>query len=336
MKKTVLALFVASILVACGSQNKQMKTMDKTISKVNKYTEIKMPNSSAVQIALDVQYLASDELEGRDTGSEGIRKAAVYISERFEEMGIKPYRGSYMDHFTVEDKEAFNVVAVIPGSDKDLIDEVVVIGAHYDHIGFQQAIAGDSIANGANDNATGTASVLAIANNFKQLDFNRRTVVFALFSAEEKGLLGSKHLATRMKKEGMNVVAMLNFEMTGTPMVNRPYIAYLTGHDTSNMAAVFNEENNKRLVTGKLDQAAKFNLFMRSDNYPFFEEFNVPSQTFSTFDFTNFDHYHKVGDETSQVNTTHMAQVVDAVMPGVFKVVNGDKLKLTPQPTIDE
>ncbi len=56
----------------------------------------------------------------------------------------------------------------------------------------------------------------------------------------------------------------------------------------------------------------------------------MPSQTFSTFDFTNFDHYHKVGDDISQVNTTHMARVVDAVMPGIFKVVNGDKLKLTP------
>jgi hypothetical protein len=336
MKKILSTLFIASILVACGSQNKQLNTMDKAISNVNKNTEIRMPKASAVQIALDVEYLASDDLEGRDTGSEGIEKAAIYISERFEEMGIKPYKGSYMDHFTAQDKEAFNVVGVFPGSDKDLINEVIVVGAHYDHIGFQQAVAGDSIANGANDNATGTASVLAIANNFKKLDFNRRTVVFALFSAEEKGLLGSKHLAKRMKKEGMNVVAMLNFEMTGTPMVDRPYVAYLTGHDTSNMAAVFNKENNERLVTGKLDQAAKFNLFMRSDNYPFFEEFNVPSQTFSTFDFTNFDHYHKVGDETSQVNTTHMAQVVDAVMPGIFKVVNGERLKLTPQPTIDE
>jgi hypothetical protein len=56
----------------------------------------------------------------------------------------------------------------------------------------------------------------------------------------------------------------------------------------------------------------------------------VPSQTFSTFDFTNFDHYHQVGDDISQVNTTHMAELVDAVMPGVFKVANGVQLKLTP------
>lgn len=336
MKKTLSILLIASILVACGSQKKAHR-LGQALNKVNQSTEIKMPKSSAIQIAQDVAFLASDDLKGRDTGSEGIEKAAIYISERFQEMGVKPYRGAFMDDFKVNDTEAFNVVGVMTGSDKDMMNEVVVIGAHYDHIGVMQGVQGDSIANGANDNATGTATVLAIAENFKKLQFNRRTVVFALFSAEEKGLVGSKHLAQRMKKEGMNVVAMINFEMTGTPMIDSPYLTYVTGHDGSNMATVFNEANESVTVTGKLEKAAEFNLFKRSDNYPFFQEFNVPSQTFCTFDFTNFGHYHKVGDETSLVNTDHMANVVDAVMPGVFKVVNGEKLKLTPKPTtIDE
>ncbi|AGC77144.1 peptidase M28-like protein [Nonlabens dokdonensis] len=336
MKKILSILFIAFLLVACGSQKKADR-IGQALDKVNKSTEIKMPKASPIQIAQDVAFLASDDLKGRDTGSEGIEKAAIYISERFQEMGVNPFKGSYMDDFQAKGTEAFNVVGVITGSDKDMLDEIVVIGAHYDHIGVMQGVQGDSIANGANDNATGTATVLAIAENFKKLEFNRRTVVFALFSAEEKGLIGSKHLAQRMKKEGMNVVAMINFEMTGTPMIDSPFITYVTGHDGSNMAAVFNEANEDVTVTGKLEKAAEFNLFMRSDNYPFFQEFNVPSQTFCTFDFTNFDHYHKVGDETSLVNTGHMANVVDAVMPGVFKVVNGEKLKLTPQqPTTDE
>ncbi len=332
MKKALSILFLSILLAACGSQRKADR-LGQALDKVNQSTEIKMPKASAVQIAQDVAFLASDDLQGRDTGSEGIEKAAIYLSERFQEMGVKPFRGSYMDDFQARDVEAFNIVGVMTGSDKDLLDEIVVIGAHYDHIGMMQGVQGDSIANGANDNATGTATVLAIAENFKKLEFNRRTVVFALFSAEEKGLLGSKHLAQRMKKEGMNVVAMINFEMTGTPMINSPFITYVTGHDGSNMASVFNEANEDIIVTGKLEKAAEFNLFMRSDNYPFFQEFNVPSQTFCTFDFTNFDHYHKVGDESSLVNTDHMAKVVDAVMPGVFKVVNGEKLKLTPKPT---
>lgn len=328
MKKIIFLLYTAVILTSCSS-TKKTNSVTRAVASIEKKKNLKFPTANAIEMAQDVAFLASDNLKGRDTGSEGIEKAAAYLSERFEELGIRSYKGSYLDNFDANGKKAFNVLAMIPGSDKALKDEVVVIGAHYDHIGMLQAVAGDSIANGANDNATGTATVLALATNFKELDFNRRTIVFALFSAEEKGLLGSKHLANRMKEEGVNVVAMLNFEMTGTPMVNRPYIAYLTGHDGSNMAAVFNDANKNRVVTGKLDQAAKFNLFKRSDNYPFFEMFHVPSQTFSTFDFTNFDHYHKVGDDTTKVNADHMAQLVNAVMPGVFSVVNGKKLKLT-------
>ncbi|MFT5543926.1 MAG: hypothetical protein ACI97K_002676 [Glaciecola sp.] len=330
MKKILLILSISVIISACGS-SKNINLKTPVLNNAGQNAALEMPNASSVQIALDVEYLASDELKGRDTGSEGIEKAAIYLSERFSELGILPYRGSYMDHFELEEIEAFNVVAMIPGTDKDLMNEIVVIGAHYDHIGMtpEADVAGDTIANGANDNATGTATVLAIAANLKKLDFNKRTIVFALFSAEEKGLLGSKHLAQVMKKEGADVVAMINFEMTGIPMLNRPYITYITGHERSNMATVFNTENKDLVVTGKLDQAAAFKLFMRSDNYPFYQEFNVPSHTFSTFDFTNFDHYHKVGDEVSLVNINHMTQVIDALMPGVFKVVNGDKLKLT-------
>lgn len=326
MKNILLILSISVILSACQSSKTMNKSSGPPIS-----TNITMPKASSVQIALDLEYLASDKLEGRELGTAGIEKAAMYISSRFSELGIQAYRGLYMDSFEVEGKVAFNVVAIIPGIDKDLTKEVVVIGAHYDHIGKLAPVAGDYIANGANDNATGTATVLALAANFKKLNANKRTIVFALFSAEEKGLLGSKHLASRMKQEEVDVVAMVNFEMTGIPMLNRPYITYLTGHDTSNMAAVFNAENKERVVTGKLEQAANFKLFMRSDNYPFFHEFNVPSQTFSTFDFTNFDHYHKVGDDISQINIAHMAQVIDAVMPGLFKVVNGEKLYLTPE-----
>lgn len=327
MKNLFLLIIIVFINSACSSSQRTDR-LAKMVDTVSQLSEIKIPIASPVQLALDVEYLASDELEGRDTPSKGIEKAALYLEERFTDMGIASYYENYRDEFQVNGKNAYNIVAMIPGTDQELKNEVVVIGAHYDHIGLLKAVAGDSIANGANDNATGTASVLSIAQILKSLDFNRRTAVFALFSAEEKGLLGSKNLANRMKKEGVNVVAMLNFEMTGIPMKDRDYIAYLTGYDTSNMASVFNEANKSRVATGKLDQAAQFNLFKRSDNYPFYQEFNVPSQTFSTFDFTNFDHYHKVGDDISHINAAHMAQVVDALMPGIFKVINAEQLKL--------
>lgn len=328
MKRIILVLSATIIIASCGSQ-KEVTQLKNAVDKMSSVLPtVTIPKTNVAQIATDVAYLASDDLKGRDTGSEGILEAAKYLQNRLHEIGIQPYKGSFMDDFDAKGDKAFNVVGVLSGTDGVLKEEVVVIGAHYDHIGFINAVAGDSIANGANDNATGTASVLAIAQSLKQIDFNRRTVVFALFSAEEKGLLGSKHLAKRMKAEKQNVVAMLNFEMTGTPMVGREYIAYITGHDKSNMAAVFNQANKDRVVTGKLDKAAEFNLFMRSDNYPFYNEFQVPSQTFSTFDFTNFNYYHKPGDEISEVNASHMAAVVDAVMPGIVAVINNERLKV--------
>lgn len=328
MKQLFSLLILSLFVIACGTERK-VAQIEKVVDKA-KYLkkEVIIPDANYVQIATDVTYLASDELEGRDIGSQGIAKAAAYIQERFIEIGIAPYNGDYLDSFKANGVDAFNVVGMIPGSDGHLKKEIVVIGAHYDHIGFMKAVANDSVANGANDNATGTATVLAIADALKKVDFNRRTVVFALFSAEEKGLLGSKHLAKRMKKEEKNVVAVLNFEMTGIPMQNKPYLTYITGHDSSNMAQVFNEANQELTVTGKLEQAAEFKLFERSDNYPFFKQFNVPAQTFCTFDFTNFDHYHQVGDEVGKIDAQHMAAVVDALMPGVLAVANENRLKL--------
>jgi hypothetical protein len=329
MKKIFLIL-VAAALVSCGT-TQRIDNLSRGTGWTKK-AQVKLPSSNPVQIAIDVQYLSSDELMGRETGSEGIEKAAVYLAERFKQMGIEPYKDKYMQPFTTGDISGNNVVAMMPGSDKDLMKETIVIGAHYDHLGIIQAVAGDSIANGANDNATGTASVLAVAELFKKLNFNRRKIVFALFSAEEKGLLGSKQLATQMKASGENVVALINFEMTGTPMVDAPYIAYLTGYDTSNMGELLNKENEKRTVTGKLEAAAQMNLFMRSDNYSFYQEFKVPAQTLSTFDFTNFDQYHKVGDEISGVNAQHMSQVVDATLPGIFFMVNENGLRMKTVP----
>lgn len=301
------------------------------MEKMRSLATIDIPKSSSIQLGEDVKYLASDPLQGRDTGSEGIEKAAQFLENRFKRLGIDSFYETYRDDFEVKEDSAFNVVATLPGSDGLLKNEIVVFGAHYDHIGMTDAGTEDHIANGANDNATGTATVLSIAKILKEVDFNRRTVVFALFSAEEKGLLGSKHLAQRMKDDGLNVVAMVNFEMTGVPMKDRSYIAYLTGYDMSNMGAIFNQENKKITATGKLEKAAEFNLFQRSDNYPFYEVFNIPAQTFCTFDFTNFDHYHKVGDETELMDPRHMADVVDALTPGILNVVNKNELKLTPK-----
>tara|TARA_R110000868_G_scaffold86347_8_gene242224 strand:+ start:25594 stop:26631 length:1038 start_codon:yes stop_codon:yes gene_type:complete len=268
-----------------------------------------------------ISFLASDALNGREAGSEGIESAANYIEAIFKENGIKPYFKDYKDTISNFNKPAYNIVGVLEGNDPKLKDEVVIVGAHYDHIGLITPKNGDKIANGANDNASGTTTVLELARYFGTAKTNKRTIIFALFTAEEKGLLGSIDLARRLKEKKINLYTMLNFEMVGVALQNKDYFMYVTGYENSNMAEVANDYSGENLI-GFLPSAKNMNLFKRSDNYAFHTEFNVPSQTFCTFDFTNFDHYHGVDDEAELMDFNHMAMVVNKSIPMVTGIVN--------------
>ncbi|WP_400070326.1 M28 family metallopeptidase [Zobellia russellii] len=340
MKKSFL--FVASILaLSCGSQkidesvtleSEEAVQFDRSLMEVPKKADDlngigsivgagQNQFSNAEKVASIMNFLASDELQGRDTGSEGIEKAAEFIEGSFSKNNVKPYFETYRDDLSNYDAPAFNVVGVVEGSDPKLKNEFVIIGAHYDHIGLIAEENGDAIANGANDNATGTTTVMELARYFGKSRTNKRSIIFALFSAEEKGLLGSKHLAQKLKEENLNLYVMLNYEMVGVPLVGKDYLAYLTGYEESNMANVANSYA-EQTYAGFLPKAKEFNLFKRSDNYPFHEAFGVPSQTFSTFDFTNFNHYHKVGDELSEMDFSHMANLINKSIPVVEGIVN--------------
>lgn len=277
--------------------------------------------STSERVGELINYLASDELKGREAGTEGIATAANYIEKVFKENKIAPYFETYRDTLSNFEGVAYNMVGVIPGKDKNLKKEFVILGAHYDHLGITKSASNDTIANGANDNASGTATVLELARYFGNVKTNKRSIIFALFSAEEKGLLGSKHLAKKLKDQNLNLYVMLNFEMVGVPMVNKDHLMYLTGYELSNLAELSNSYATEK-VAGFLPKAKEFNLFKRSDNLPFHELFDVPSQTYSTSDFTNFDHYHKVGDEATLMDFDHMANVVNKVIPVMEGIIN--------------
>ncbi len=322
MKKIIycISFFVS---ISCGSSKvNNLGESPRGMKKENTFSR-----SDAPKVEKIMNFLASDELQGRDSGSAGIEKAAEFIEKIFERNGIEPYFGSYRDTLSNFEKPAYNIVGIIVGNDPVLKNEFIVIGAHYDHIGTKNPVNGDSIANGANDNAAGTTMVLELAHYFSKAKTNKRSLVFALFSAEEKGLLGSKHLAKKLKKQDFNLYTMLNFEMVGVPLVGKDYVVYASGYERSNLAGVCNGYAKEKLV-GFLPTAKKFNLFMRSDNYPFHSEFEVPSQTFSTFDFTNFDHYHKVGDEVSLMDFDHMATLVNKFIPVIEGIANANQQEI--------
>ncbi len=330
--KSIIYLAILSIVFGCGGAkiNQTVRLADRSNASgiIASDAAFKTARKKGVSnfstdeiVGGVITYLASDELNGREAGSEGIEKAAKYIEEIFRNNGVKPYFESYRDTLTNFEKPAYNVVGYVEGTDKNLKNEFIIIGAHYDHIGAADPVAGDHIANGANDNASGTTAVLEFARYFGRFGKNKRSIIFALFSAEEKGLLGSRHLAKKLKEQNLNLYAMLNFEMVGVPLVGKDYFMYVTGYEESNLADISNAYAKEKLV-GFLPTAKEFNLFQRSDNYPFHTEFGVPSQTFCTFDFTNFDHYHKVGDEVSIMDLDHMALLVNKTIPVLKDIIN--------------
>ena len=316
MKKFLLLISFVGL-----SLNAQTNVTSKNISKVNYQV-------AEENVIKTLSYLTSDELEGRDSGSEGIEKAAVYLENLLKENGVKPYFKTYRDTLSNFDKPAFNIVGFIEGTDKKLKNEFVVIGAHYDHIGMlQNGVNGDVIVNGANDNATGTTAVTEVAKYFAKFKNNKRSILFVFFSAEEKGLLGSKHLAAKLKEQKMDLYFMFNFEMIGIPMKDKGMDFYLTGFGKSNMATTMNEYAGEKLV-GYLPIETKYMLFRASDNYPFFTEFNVPAQTVSTFDFENFEFYHQPDDEFELMDTKHMTNVISKTIPVLEQMINAPKKEI--------
>ena len=274
-----------------------------------------------------VDFLSSDVLKGRETATQGELVAAQFIRSKFIEAGIKPYFNTYFDTFESTRFKGVNVVGFIEGSDPELKDEIVLLGAHYDHIGLGPKVKNDSIANGANDNASGTAAVLAIANRLARLGTNKRSVIVALFSGEEKGLLGSKALAKKIKAQNTDLYTMLNFEMIGVPFIDRDYEIFLTGYELSNLGGKLNTYTNSTIV-GISDVAKKYNLFKRSDNYSFYKEFKVPSHTISSCDLTNFDFYHHVDDEIDQLDFVFMATTINKLIPGILQICNTDSKEI--------
>ena len=186
-----------------------------------------------------VAYLASQELGGRYPGTVGDSLASAYIVGQLRSLKLKPVvkvkkdKGYYQDfNFTKNEQEirTHNIIAVLPGKDKHLKHEYIVVGSHYDHLGLGGQGSGsrrpDTLAvhPGADDNASGDAVVLQLAKHFKQVG-SPRSIIFAFFGAEEQGLIGSKQFLEWMKKadaqrinlpaDPKGIVAMVNLDMVG-------------------------------------------------------------------------------------------------------------------------
>ena len=306
------------------------------------FLKLKYANSITVEDLKEYLYvLASDSMKGRETGTLGQRNAANFIVNFFKEIGIPPYKyNTYLQKFKVRNVRRYgkwkkqsnkkyikgeNIIGYIEGT--DLKDELLVITAHYDHLGTKE----DSlIYNGADDNGSGTSSIMEIAQAFmlakKEGNGPRRSVLIMPVSGEEKGLLGSKYYADNPIYPLENTIANLNVDMIGRidDYHDNPDYVYLIGSDRlSTELHQISEDVNKQYINLELDY--KFNeeddpnrYYYRSDHYNFAKN-NIPVIFY--FNGVHAD-YHKTSDTVDKIHFGKIQKISRYIFLTAWELAN--------------
>jgi Zn-dependent M28 family amino/carboxypeptidase len=307
------------------------------------------PKVTANDLRADVSFLASDALEGRGTPSKGLDIAAEYIASEFRRAGLEPagddgyfqtadfnsalllvppgtsVRNSSARIPTVPQQpvKLRNVIGVLRGSDPALKDTYLVLTAHYDHLGVRGTGEGDHIYNGANDDASGTSSVIEIAKTLAALPQRpRRSIVFMTLFGEELGELGSRYYCQHPVFPLAKTVADINLEQLGrTDDTEGPRLLQfnLTGFDYTDIATFLGKAGEETGIRAVKHLENSDSFFGRSDNAAFADA-GVPSTTLSVSYI--FPDYHRPGDEWSKLDYDNMAKVDDAVALGVFRIAD--------------
>ncbi len=224
-----------------------------------------------------------------------------------------------------------NVVGYLPGHDKKLATEKVIFSGHYDHLGILKPVAGDSIANGADDDASGTTAVVALAEYFKKRKDNARSLVFVAFTAEEIGGFGARYFSKQLDPK--EIVAMFNIEMIGKEAKFGPKTAFITGYDKSNFGQLLQANLQGTEFKFEPDPYPEQNLFYRSDNATL-ALLGVPAHTISTDQIPTDKLYHSVDDEASSLDVKNMTDVISAIAQSATGIVAGQQTptRVAPEP----
>lgn len=299
----------------------------------------------------EMAILADDSMQGRFTGTEGMNRAARYIAGKLEHFAVRPAgdANTFLQHLPLAWSEAagrgdpsllnawsdtsaipaarrgrgVNVVGVIPGKDPELRDQVVLIDAHYDHIGTAaqgmcRPIGTDSICNGADDDASGVVAVMEIAREFHRGPGPMRTVVLLLTTGEEVGLLGTQWYIAHPARPLASMVANMEIEMIGRPdpKAGGAGRAWLTGFERSTMGEML----ASAAIPIVADPRPEQNFFERSDNIAFARA-GIPAHTLSTFNL--HADYHTANDEADRIDYAHMTAVIRAAVRAARILADG-------------
>jgi hypothetical protein len=267
-----------------------------------------------------VSALADDALEGREGGSRGGRAAGSYIISHLEKLGLEPAgdNGSYYQQFG----GMRNILALARGSDPTVANELIVVGAHYDHVGYGNA--GNSygpfgfVHNGADDNASGVAGLIEVAEAMQHLPGRpRRPILFAFWDGEEKGLLGSYHFV-RVRPAmlaQLSVVFSVNLDMIGRLRGER--LEVFGARTSAGLRAAVVQSNN-RPGAQPLELAFDWAIEEDSDHYPFIAA-KIPTVMFHT---GLHDQYHRPSDDVQLVNFDGIEPVARLTLDFVTALAN--------------
>jgi len=275
--------------------------------------------------------LSSDDMRGRKLFTRDIDRATDFIANEFKKLGLEnlqPETGhasndtsNYRQKFTIgsgHSPQLTNVVGVLPGKTRK--EEYVIFSAHYDHLGVGKPINGDSIYNGANDDASGVTAVIMLAKYFKALGNNERTIVFAAFTGEEMGGLGSQYFSKQF--DANKVIAMFNIEMIGTESKWGKNSAYITGYEKTDMGRILQKNLEGTGFTFYADPYPAQSLFYRSDNATL-ALLGVPAHTISTSKMDSEPNYHKVSDQVETLDLDNMTMIVRSIALSSKTIVSG-------------
>lgn len=257
---------------------------------------------SGDELKRHIDFLASDTLQGREAGTQGNYAAGAYIVDQLRKSDIKAISddGDYFQYFYPNFR---NILAVIPGSDERLKNEFILVGGHYDHVGFGNRSNSRGpfgvVHNGADDNASGTAGILEIAESLASLQQKpKRSILIVFWDGEEKGLLGSRHYTDYPVIPLSQIRLHLNADMIGRL---RPEGLEISGWRTAtgsrNLLATRNRDEIKLRFM--------YSYKPESDHWPFFEH-KVPSLMLHT---GKHDDYHRPSDDTHLLNLDGIRQV---------------------------
>ena len=308
MKKNILLLsFLCNFSLLLSAQT----NVEKGLQSINR--------SSA---EATINFLASDELQGREAGFHGSRVTSEYIVSLLQWMGVSPLADCYFQPFDAYRKvhqklSMRNVLGMIPGKNTK---EYVIVGAHFDHLGIDPALDGDQIYNGADDNASGVSAVLQIARAFLASGQQpERNVIFAFWDGEEKGLLGSKDFVQTCPFLSQ-IKRYLNFDMIGRN--NKPQQPKQVVYFYTAAHPVFEdwlkEDIRKYGLQLEPDYRAWENPIGGSDNGSF-AKVGIPIIWYHT---DGHPDYHQPSDHADRLNWDKVVEITKASFLNMWKMAN--------------